>query len=954
MPKKIISFKRLIWIVIVIGNITLLSLCLYVWSEIQKSQQNEIRQNSIEIANEIIVSSDELTRLARNYLATEEPIFKEDYISTLTIQSGENPRPILYKIPHWDYQTENLNLESRNIPFEKIVELGNLIESEKTLIKEITKLSDELHSSETIAFEVYESNKNNKNKALGLLYNKEYRNLKKELMGKSHRLYQSIERRTKNDLDFWSKLTNVLRILFFLFILSLFIIFTYLYFELRSILGDNPYRLYYAIESIGNGNFNSEITTKDEKTYSILKWLSIMQNKLEQASIERSKFEKTLIAKENFIRSVTDIFPGMLGYWNKNLICTYANSKYLEWFGKLNNNIIGAHIIDVISEDTYYKNLHYINKALAGEKVQFERTLIKADGSTGYTLAHYIPDFNNEGNVAGFLAVVTDITELKEFELNLKENKKHLEYVLDNLLTGIVQINTQGEIIYANKAAEDILNIEKNIISGLYFNSKDWRQIDEENNPFPQEKLPLAIALTENRVVTNIEHGIIDDHGNWKWLIVNAYPIYDSKNNLIGGIANFLDITQRKLAERSLIQAKKVADTANNAKSEFLANMSHEIRTPLNGIVGFSDLVSQTELNEEQSLFVNLIKKSSLTLRNLINSILDFSKIEAGKFELDYQNIHLNQFIQQTVDLIRYQIDEKNLNFILEFNVPNEIQILTDEIKLRQILINLLTNSIKFTENGYIKITINSEKLEYTNKEMLIYFSIEDSGIGIPPEKHKDIFEAFSQADSSTTRRYGGTGLGLTICNKILKLFNSTLELTSQEGIGSKFRFKLKAEFAISKEKQNIEVKNKNISTNDKPLDELEIKQSSLYDSFKILIAEDNLINMLLTKSIIKKTLPNATILEVVNGKIAIDIYLREKPDIIFMDIQMPEMNGYEVTTEIRNTIKDNLTPIIALTADNFSLDREKCFQIGMNDFIGKPMVSDAVENSLKKWLIRK
>jgi len=190
--------------------------------------------------------------------------------------------------------------------------------------------------------------------------------------------------------------------------------------------------------------------------------------------------------------------------------------------------------------------------------------------------------------------------------------------------------------------------------------------------------------------------------------------------------------------------------------------------------------------------------------------------------------------------------------------------------------------------------------------------------------------------------------------NKILKLFNSTLELTSQEGIGSKFRFKLKAEFAISKEKQNIEVKNKNISTNDKPLDELEIKQSSLYDSFKILIAEDNLINMLLTKSIIKKTLPNATILEAVNGKIAIDIYLREKPDIIFMDIQMPEMNGYEVTTEIRNTIKDNLTPIIALTADNFSLDREKCFQIGMNDFIGKPMVSDAVENSLKKWLIRK
>lgn len=945
--------KPSLWILFILAILALLSFSFFIWSDNQTKILTENRIKSLEIANEIVATNDELTRLSRNYIATNEKIFKEDYLSILSINNGERPRPLNYHVSHWNFRdTDKQDLESKLISFEERVQLADFSDNELQIIHNITSISKDIQNIEKKSFTLFEEKSLKREAALDLLFNKNYRNLRSNLMVLAQNLCKSIENRTKPNIEYWKKITDILRILFLILILSLFIIMLLSYFNLRSILGGDPNLVYKTIESIGNGNFNTEIHLKEGTNFSILKWLSLMQGKLSFANLERTEFEKTLIIKEKFIRWVTDVFPGMLGYWNKDLICVYANTNYLEWFGKSNKVVVGSHIKYVLTEEIYNLNLEYINDVFKGRNVQFERKIKKVDGTIGYTLAHYIPDMNEEGNVEGFLAVVTDITKIKEIDLTLERNQKHLEYVLDNLITGIVQINMVGEIIYANHASEIILNIKRNAISGLYYNSKAWKQIDEFNNPYPPEKLPLAIALKENRIVSNIEHGIIDENGNWKWLIVNAYPIYDSNSNLTGAIANFIDITKRKLGERSLMQAKEIADSASNAKSEFLANMSHEIRTPLNAIIGFSDLIADTKLNEEQSLYVNLIQQSSISLRNLINNILDFSKIEAGKYELDIQKIDLKKFIHQTIDLIRYQIVEKNLNLIQDINLKENTYFYTDELKLRQILLNLFSNSIKFTEKGFIKLIINEEKIENTKKEKMLIFIVEDSGIGIPKDKHKEIFEAFTQADSSTTRKYGGTGLGLTICNKILTIFNSKLEVISEENFGSKFTFKIRAQFESHRlDNYSEELLPSTIGNFNNKTFQVSENKLDLNKQFKILIAEDNIINMLLTKSIIQKKLPLAIIFEAENGKLALDIYKREKPDLIFMDLQMPEMNGYEVTSAIRTVVNDNKTPIIALTADNFLSDREKCLKLGMNDFIGKPIETNTLENSLKKWL---
>lgn len=951
--KKFRLFKRSLWILFILAILAFFSFSFYICFDNHTKDLTDKRLESLDIANEIVVTSDELTRLSRNYIATNEKLFKEDYLSILSIINGEKPRPLDYHVSHWNFRdTDSLPINSKLISFEERIQTTDFTRSELQIIHRISLIAKDIQDIEIKSFTILEGNSPRREVALNLLFDVKYRNLRSNLMILAQNLCRSIENRTKPNIEYWKNITNASRILFLIFILSLFTIMLLSYFDLRYILGGDPNLVYNTIESIGNGNFKTEIQLKEGINFSILKWLSVMQEKLSLANSERTEFEKTLINKEKFIRWVTDVFPGMIGYWNIDLICIYANSNYLEWFGKSSQVVVGSHIKDVLSEEIYNLNLEYIKDVLKGKNIQFERKLKKMDGSIGYTLVHYIPDIDDKGNVEGFLAVVTDITKIKDFELTLERNKKHLEYVLDNLITGIVQINTDGEIIYANHASENILNLTKNSMNSLYYDSKDWKQIDEFNNPYPPDKLPLAVALKENRIISNIEHGIIDENGNWKWLIVNAYPIYDSYSNLSGAIANFIDITKRKLGERSLIRAKEIADSASNAKSEFLANMSHEIRTPLNGIIGFSDLLADTKLNEEQSLYVNLIKQSSITLRNLINNILDFSKIEAGKYELDIQKIDLKKFINQTINLIRYQIIEKNLNFILDINLEEDIYYHTDELKLRQVLLNLISNSIKFTEKGYIKLIINEELIENTKKEKMLIFIIEDSGIGIPKDKHKEIFEAFTQADSSTTRKYGGTGLGLSICNKILKIFNSKLEIISEENLGSKFTFKIKAKIENQKvENINEDFLLSNEENLNKKVFQITENELDLNKKFKILIAEDNLINMLLAKSIIQKTLPLAIIFEAENGKIALDIYKREKPDLIFMDLQMPEMNGYEVTNAIRKAANDNITPIIALTADNFSSDKEKCLEIGMNDFIGKPIETNALEISLKKWL---
>lgn len=400
-----------------------------------------------------------------------------------------------------------------------------------------------------------------------------------------------------------------------------------------------------------------------------------------------------------------------------------------------------------------------------------------------------------------------------------------------------------------------------------------------------------------------------------------------------------------KIIERNT--AKKEAERASKVKSQFLAQMSHEIRTPLNAVIGYTDQVIETTLNETQSDHLMIVKKSALGLLGIINGILDFSKLEVGKLDLVVEHTDLEDLCQHAIQMSGYKASENDLK--LNFNgIDRKYRyVLADDIRLRQVLLNLLSNATKFTKKGEIELTVMVLE-EKEDGKGLFSFAVRDTGIGIQPEALEKIFRAFSQEDATTTRRYGGTGLGLSISNNLLSLMGSKLEVLSTPGEGSTFSFDIFLELSDVRSTKGVAPKKPGLE----PQSSNRVVSTS--DKLKVLIAEDNTTNMILAKMLLKKALPNAKIIEAENGLEAVSLFVEVQPDVIFMDVQMPEMDGYTATKKIRALEQslDTKTPVIALTAGSMEADKERCYAAGMDDFVSKPIVNDALATALRKWVV--
>lgn len=489
----------------------------------------------------------------------------------------------------------------------------------------------------------------------------------------------------------------------------------------------------------------------------------------------------------------------------------------------------------------------------------------------------------------------------------------------------LAQVN--GTVLYANPAA-------RHFESDFIWHGEETKLLDKllQLAAIDSDNLQL---LAQNQTTFPIETRLIS--GNQCSLQLTVFTIKDEDEQPLIAVMGH-DITTLKHMERVLIEARDAAEAGGRAKSEFLANMSHEIRTPMNGILGMTDLALDTPLNEEQREYLQLVKNSGQALLTILNDILDFSKIDAGKMDIENSPFDLQQLGKEVIQLLGVRAQEKSLRLELQLS-PNLPELVSgDSVRLRQVLFNLLGNAIKFTQKGYVRLSLDlAENLGAQG--LKIRGSVEDSGIGIPRDKLASIFAPFSQADASTTRNFGGTGLGLTITARLIALMGGEIWVESQLGHGSTFYFTLCLNSVEPELLPAPEISSP-------ALPSAETKPHS--NGLRILVAEDNEINQRLISRLLQKRGHEVTLVD--NGQGAVDLFKEQRFDLVLMDLQMPVLSGLQATQVIRQFEQEQHRPhtsIVALTANVMEGDTEKGLQAGMDAYLSKPIDVEKLDEIL-------
>ncbi|MBF0387109.1 MAG: PAS domain S-box protein [Candidatus Omnitrophica bacterium] len=517
--------------------------------------------------------------------------------------------------------------------------------------------------------------------------------------------------------------------------------------------------------------------------------------------------------------------------------------------------------------------------------------------------------------------VIKDITRQKEIEQDLVRSKELFKVVFDNSAAAITVIDDQEKIIAWNPFTEKMLDMGREELFNKpvkdIYPEREWRKLRK-------------LKIRQKGLVSGISTQVIKKDGAILDVDASISVLKDSKGKLVGSIGILRDISKQKRIQEALLNAKIAAEVANSSKSIFLAKMSHELRTPMNAVLGMLDLTLDTPLSDEQRDNLKVAKEAAGNLLGVLNDILDLSKAEAGKITVEQIEISLRDVIKSVCKGLAVLAQNKGLE--LRHAIADDIPalVLGDPVRIRQIIINLVNNSIKFTHKGQVEVSVRQLACQDGLSEL--QFSVSDSGIGIPKERQNSLFEVFSQVDESTSRRYGGTGLGLAICKKLVEMMDGRIWIESEEGKGSSFNFCVRLKVCNGAAPLAGGSDLAGVPGSAGPVGRL-----------RILLAEDNLVNQRIAARVLEKR--GWEVVCAVNGREVLDIMGKSHFDLILMDDQMPEMTGVEATIIIRTEEKQTglHIPVIAMTANAMSGDREKYLAQGMDAYISKPIDRDVL-----------
>lgn len=649
---------------------------------------------------------------------------------------------------------------------------------------------------------------------------------------------------------------------------------------------------------------------------------------------EQIKFETALKEQQTLLRTVIDESPDVIVMknWEGNFIL--CNKTLANLYKTTPDKMIGhddGYFTGNEEQNRFFReNVQQIMRKMETEVV-YENSTNAETGETRHFQSIKKPLINEQGEKQ-ILVIAHDITDLVRARQSIEESEKRLSYVMDATLEGIWDWNVQTGDLRHNDRWYTILGQDETDTPSTVDNFISKIHPDDRETVMHRVKQ----CLEGKQEYYYSEHRMLKNDGASTWVQDRGKVVERDENGApLRMIGSFTEINRRKQDEQHLQEAKQQAESANRAKSDFLANMSHEIRTPLNGILGLVEQLLDVELSSEERQNLLMVHNSSELLLNILNDILDFSKIEAGKVELEKRDFSVNKVVQDTLGLMQAPAQAKSLKLHADLD-PKIDWLQGDSHKIKQILINLVGNAIKFTDNGEIRIKVQKLTDNYR-------ITVSDTGCGIAPEQIDRLFDAFQQLDASTTRRYGGTGLGLSISKKLAELMHGTMGVESTVNQGSSFWLELPYQAGSAQDTN---------TNSTMPTGQSEQTSKTELSGLNVLLVEDNLVNQKVAAAFLNKLSVKSVIAK--DGEDALQKMKIQAFDLVLMDCQMPVMDGFAASEAIRQGQagdKNRQVPIIALTANVMQEDQNRCFTAGMNGFIGKPIKLQQLSSEMERVL---